>query len=149
MIWSVEIDLKQINEQGRDYSWSRPESCPRCSNWRVWGHGYVERYFDGFVEVLLLKCYRCPHCGCVLTARPATHFPRVRSSIKTIRSHLRQRLSSGRWPPSSLSRSRLRHWLANLKLQVSAHLTSAWDWGLLLGFDQLRYEGWVPVTQVR
>ncbi|MCK4691752.1 MAG: hypothetical protein KAT20_08085, partial [Desulfuromonadales bacterium] len=121
----------------------------RCECPRVWGHGFVPRYFDGFPTCLYMKCYRCPNCGCVITARPATHFRHIRSSIETIRSHLRQRLIHGRWPPSPLSRSRLRHWLANLKRQVQAHLSCDWNLGLLTGFDELSSRGRIPVALVR
>jgi len=148
MIWQVPVDLKQIHEQGRDYAWPRPGCCMRCRNWRVWGHGFVRRYFDGFAEALLLKCYRCPLCGCVTTARPASHFRRIRGSRQTIYSHLHQRISRGRWPPSALARSRLRHWLANLKRQISAHLTNLWDLGVLAGFEELLLRGQIPVARV-
>ena len=85
MIWAVPANLKQIHDQGRHYRWPRPESCPRCRNWRVWGHGYAERYFDGFAEALRVRCYRCPACGCVITLRPESHFPRIRSPRQVIR----------------------------------------------------------------
>jgi hypothetical protein len=85
MLWRVPADLKQIHDQGRHFPWPRPECCPRCRNWRVWGHGYVERYFDGFTEALRVKCYRCPACGCVITLRPECHFPRIRSPRQVIR----------------------------------------------------------------
>jgi hypothetical protein len=94
------------------------------------GHGYVERYFDGYIEALPVKCYRCPACGCVITLRPENHFPRIRSPRQVIREHLHVRLSQGRWPLSPLARSRLRHWLANLKRQVLARLTHGWTQGL-------------------
>jgi hypothetical protein len=77
MLWRVPVNLKQIHEQGRHFPWPRPECCPRCRNWQVWGHGYVERYFDGYCEALLLKCYRCPACGCVITLRPESTKKRV------------------------------------------------------------------------
>ncbi len=149
MIWHVEICLKLIFERGRDYPWERPGSCPRCQNYRVWGHGFVPRYFDGFSDCLLMRCYRCPACGCVITARPTSHFRYVRCRIETIRSHLKERLSTGRWPPGPLARSRLRHWLANLKRQVQACLTSTWAFGLLAGFDELRGYERIPVARVR
>ena len=148
MLWRVSVDLKQIFAQGRDYPWPRPDGCLRCHNWNVWGHGYVHRYFDGFVGALLMKCYRCPSCGCVITLRPASHFSRIRCSQRTIRSHLLHRLSHGRWPPSALSRSRLRHWLANLKRQVQAYLTNCWNSGLLAGFEALLLRGRIPVARV-
>lgn len=148
MILYVPVLLKEIYQQGRKYPWKRPEACLRCQHYRVWGHGFVQRYFDGFATCLYLKCYRCPNCRCVITLRPATHFSRIRSSKETIRSHLCHRLAKNRWPPSSLPRPRLRHWLTNLNRQILAHLTSAWDRGLLAGFDALLFMGLVPVALV-
>ncbi len=148
MIWHVAVSLKSIFELGRDYPWERPAACLRCGGHRIWGHGFVYRYFDGFSTRLSIKCYRCPQCGCVITARPASHFRYIRCSIGTIRSHLQSRLSSGRWPPSSLPRSRLRHWLANLGRQVQAHLSCTWSLGLWAGFEELCIRGRIPVARV-
>jgi len=148
MIWPVLVELKQIFEMGRSYPWPRPECCPRCSSWRVWGHGYAARYFDGFGEALLVKCYRCPACGCVITLRPDSHFSRIHTSREILRDHLAKRLTQGRWPLSALPRSRLRHWLGNLRRQVQAHLTNRWPWGLLAGFDALLLRGLIPVARV-
>lgn len=148
MIWQVPVNLKQIHDMGRDYPWPRPDCCMRCRNWRVWGHGFVSRYFDEFDEALLLKCYRCPLCGCVITVRPASHFPRIRSSRQTIFSHLQQRISRGRWPPSPLARSCLRHWLNNLRRRIMAHLTSLWGLGVLAGFEELLLRGQIPVARI-
>jgi hypothetical protein len=148
MIWSVPVDLKQIRAEGRCYPWPRPKSCPRCNNWKVWGHGFVERYFDGFAGALFIKCYRCPNCGCVVTLRPSSHFPRIRSSKQTIRFHLQHRLNHGRWLPSELARSRLRHWLVNLRRQVQAFLTNVWKAGLMAGFETLLRQGHIPVARL-
>jgi len=148
MIWQVSVDLKEIHDLERDYPWPHPDCCMRCRNRRVWGHGFVRRYFDEFAEALLLKCYRCPLCGCVITARPASHFPRIRSSRQTIFSHLQQRISRGRWPPSPLARSRLRHWMANLKRRIMAYLTSLWDLGVMADFEELLLRGQIPVARV-
>lgn len=149
MIWFVSVDLKKIHEEGRCYSWPRPSCCLRCNNWRVWGHGYVERYFDGFVEALLLKCYWCPACGCVITLRPKSYFVRIHSSIETVRFHIFHRLKTGRWPPSLLPRSRLRHWLFNLRRRAQAFLTAAWDQGLWAGFEALLSQSQTPVARLR
>jgi hypothetical protein len=148
MIWFVAVDLKRIHEQGRKFSWPRPPCCLRCNNWKTWGHGYVERYFDGFATTLHLKCYRCPVCGCVITIRPKSHFTRIHSSKETVRYHLSHRLKLGRWPPSSLSRSRLRHWLYNLKRRVQAFLTASWHRGLWSGFETLLSQGQTPVARL-
>lgn len=148
MLWRVPVDLKQILAQGRHYPWPRPDNCLRCHNWHVWGHGYVQRYFDGFTGVILMKCYRCPSCGCVITLRPDSHFPRIRSSVQTIRSHLHHRLTQGCWSSSVLLRSRLRHWLANLRCQIQAHLANYWRFGLLVGFEELLRSDLIPVARV-
>ena len=148
MIWRVAVDLKQILTQGRNYSWPRPNHCLRCQNWCVWGHGYVHRYFDGFIDALLMKCYRCPSCGCVITLRPDSHFPRIRSARKTIYFHLSDRLTHGLWPASPLLRPRLRHWLKNLRRQVCVHLTNHWEVGLLAGFKELLRHDLIPVARV-
>jgi hypothetical protein len=84
----------------------------------------------------------------VITLRPESHFPRIRSSQQVIRDQLHPRLSQGRWPPSTLSRPRLRHWLANLKRQTLARLTNAWTQGLWAGFEELLLRGLIPVGRV-
>jgi hypothetical protein len=148
MIWFVSIDLKKIHEEGRCYSWPHPSCCPRCKNWKVWGHGYVDRYFDGFVEALPLKCYRCPDCGCVITLRPKSHFVRIHAGKETVRFHVFHKLETGRWPSSSLPRSRLRHWLFNLKRRIQAFLTAAWSQGVQAGFEELLSQGQTPIARL-
>lgn len=148
MIWPVVLNLKQIQQFGKNFDWPRPQACLRCDHFQVWGHGYALRYFDGFYAALPMKCYRCPQCGCVITARPAAYFPRIRRCIATIVTCLRQRLEQGRWPALGLSRSRLRHWLKNLVGQVRIHLTEAWSDGLLAGYTELLARGLIPVARV-
>jgi hypothetical protein len=148
MIWFVAVDLKQIQHQGKKFRWSRPNACPRCHHWRIWGHGYALRYFAGFAEALPMKCYRCPSCRCVLTARPGAYFSRIRSCIALIVTCLTHRVEQGRWPPLALPRSRLRHWLANLERQVQIHLTNTWTKGLLTGYEVLLERGLIPVARV-
>lgn len=146
MITFVTIVLNDLFIQGREYKWKRPEVCPKCNHYKVWSHGYVQRFFDGFDTTLPLKCYRCPNCGCVITIRPKTHFPRIQASIKTIRSTLYTRRQTGRWPPG-LSRSRQRHWLKNLKRRIKARLTNTWSQGTIVAFDHFVSIGQVPVSR--
>ena len=40
MVIPVEVDLKSLVEQQRDYPWPKPGRCPRCEQGRVWGHGF-------------------------------------------------------------------------------------------------------------
>ena len=146
MILFVDVILKQIFTMGKDFPWTRPETCPCCGNWKVWGHGFVSTIFQGFDTPLLLKRYRCPACGCVVILRPSSHFSRFQSSKHTIRSAIVHRINTGRWPPGS-ARSRQRHWLCNLKRQLKAHLTEKWKDGLVAAFDYLLTLGRTPVSR--
>ncbi len=132
MILPVRAKLNEIFEQGRDFHWTRPKRCPRCGSARLWGHGYVVAYFDGFSQELWLRRFRCPDCNCVIRMKPKGYFPRFQASIHAIRSCLLRRLSAGRWC-AGISKSRQRHWLLALKRRalaffgLSAHLLAAFD----------------------
>jgi len=144
MILFRKLNLKQIFKKGKRYPWKCPERCPRCGHYKLWGHGYVLRLFDGFMQALRMKCYRCPDCGCVVTFRPKTHFRGIQAPVAAIRSALSRRIRTGRWPPGG-SHSRQRHWMSNLRRSIKAHLTNTWSHGELAGFDRLRALGIVPV----
>ena len=146
MIQFVAVILKEIFKQERNFSWNRPPKCPKCDSFKVWGHGFVPAYFDCFEVPLLLKRYRCPDCGCVITMRPASHFSGFQSSRATIRSALQRRINHGRWPPD-LSSARMRHWLSNLKRQIRAHLPQSWKSGLMVSYDRLLGMGKIPVSK--
>ena len=149
MIYFVSVLLKQIFAAGKNYPWVRPSECPRCGHYRLWGHGYAQRYFRGFPSCLYLKCYRCPACNCVLTLRPDSHFPRIRTSREMIRNHIEHRQTLGHWPRSDLLRSNLRYWWNNLTRRTCAFLTNTWCDGFLTAFDQLSALGKVPVSRLR
>jgi hypothetical protein len=146
MIQFVDVVLKVIFSQGRNFLWQRPSECPRCTNWKVWGHGHVQRNFEGFSVPLWLKRYRCSECHCIIQMRPSSHFSRFQSSRKAIRYALVQRIIRGKWPPGQVS-GRMRHWVRNLRLQIRAHLTEKWKSGLMKGFDRLVAMGHVPVSR--
>ena len=144
MILYRKLNLKQMFKKGKRYSWQRPERCPRCGHDRLWGHGYVRRLFDGFMQALHMKCYRCADCGCVITLRPVTHFRGIQAPIAEVRCAISCRIRTGRWPPGR-SHSRQRHWLANLRRSIKAHLPNTWCLGEVAGFDRLWDQGIVPV----
>jgi hypothetical protein len=146
LIVFVAAKIKEIFSLGRRYAWPRPAFCPRCHDTRMWGHGFVPAYFDGFDEGLLLKRYRCPGCGCVVRLRPRGYFPRFQAPIETIRFSLSHRLSRGRWPPG-LSPSRQRHWLKALRRTTIAYLGETWRLGLVGAFDCLLLKGTIPVSR--
>ena len=145
MVILVEVELKQIVVQQRDYPWPRPESCPRCQQRRPWGHGFVMAYFDGYPCGLLLRRFRCSGCGCVIRLRPKGYFQRFQASIQRIYACLSQRLVDGRYAPE-ISRSRQRHWLRALQRQVAAYLGEGFRERLLEGFSTLLQRGSVPVA---
>lgn len=145
MIYFVSFLLNDIFVLGKDFPWERPCVCPRCGNYRLWGHGFVQRYFRGFPSCLFLKCYRCPSCRCVLTLRPDSHFPRIRTSKAVIREHIAHREEHCRWPRSDIIRSNLRYWWKNLIRRTAAFLDNRWDKGFAAAFDRLHD----PVSRLR
>jgi len=146
LILFIAAKIKDIFRHGRRFPWPKPELCPRCNQSAVWGHGYVLAYFDGFVEGIFLKRYRCPGCGCVLRLRPVGYLSRFQAPIDTIRSILSYCLNYGRWPPG-VSRCRSGHWLRALRRKVLAYLGQVWKDRLLQGFDHLLARGINPVSR--
>lgn len=146
LILFVAVKIKEIFSFGRRYPWPRPELCPRCRISGVWGHGFVQAYFDGLGEGVWLRRYRCPVCGCVMRLRPQGHLSRFQASIESIRMSLSERLKKGRWPPN-LSRSRQGHWMRALRRKTEAYLGKSWKGGLMAAFDHLLIQGINPVSR--
>ena len=115
MILLVTANLKEIEEKGRNYQWVRPEVCLRCRGSRLWGHGFVESWFDGYVCALLLRRYRCPLCGCIIKLKPKGYFKRFQAETESIRFHIVSRLKTDKWPGGCSISARCRHWLRALK----------------------------------
>ena len=93
-------DVKQLSEAGKAYAWPKPSRCPRCGSARLWGHGYVDRYFEGFCVALWLKRLRCPECGAVHTLRPAAVLRGLRYPAAVVVSALREKIAGKTWLPS-------------------------------------------------
>ena len=102
------VDLSVLYDAGKSYNWERPSCRKNCG--KVWGHGYVQRYFAGYMECFWLKRYRCPACREVITMHPLGFFKKYQSSIKQIFEALRHKLAYLRWPKGT-SRQRGGHWL--------------------------------------
>lgn len=145
MVLPVLVFLNEIYHQGRNFCWPKPTQCPRCGSVRVWGHGFVTAYFDGFDECLFLRRYRCPDCKCVIRMRPRGYSNRFHASNHTIRSCLFHRLSHGRWPHQGPSKSRQRHWLSALKRKAMAFF--GFGCSLIDAFDRLLHMGHIPVSR--
>lgn len=146
MIVSVIVSIKEIVAKGRDFPWPRPEVCPRCHGHRVWGHGFVAAFFDGFADEALLRRYRCPDCRCVLRLRPSGFFKRFQASIETIRDCIVYRLANSRWP-KAISHTRQGHWLRSLYRKTLAYFGQGWKDRLLEGFDYLVRMDEIPVSR--
>ena len=146
MILPVEANLKEIDEKGRDYRWSKPELCLHCRASHLWGHGFVESWFDGYTHALLLRRYRCPGCGCVIKLKPQGYFKRFQATIEMISFQIDSRLKTGKWPGGCV-RERCRHWLRSLKRQTMAHLGLEWMKDLPQAFSRLIEMGEVPVSR--
>jgi hypothetical protein len=144
MILFVCVKLNQIYSQGRHFQWRKPDRCPRCQSARLWGHGRVMAYFNGFSQGLLLRRFRCPDCGCIIRLKPCGYFNRFQATIGTIRSCLQRRLSGGKWPKGQEA-SRQRHWLSALKRKSLAFFGAGVD--LMAAFDRLMEKAVIPVSR--
>lgn len=144
MILFFDVDLKEVSLLGKKFPWQKPAVCPCCLQSHVWGHGFSDTIFDGFLNALLMRRFRCPACGCVMKCRPKSHFARIQTAIDTIRSRLSGRIETGRWPGSP---ERGRHWLGSLKHQTLARLGLLWRNRLIEAFDRLCGFGIVPVCR--
>ena len=147
LILFVEVCVKTLVKLGRAYPWEKPRQCPKCQSVRLWGHGYVEAYFDEAAsQSVLLKRYRCPECGVVLRLRPKGYWQRIQARIETVRQNLLDRIEKGRWPPNS-NPPRQRHWLRALKHQVRMRLGMSYTERLAEGFSELLSLGVCAVSR--
>ena len=141
----VDVCVKEIFEKGKAYVWPRPSRCPRCGG-RIWGHGYVEAFFDGFGKALFLRRYHCPDCRVVLRLRPREYFPRFQAPLVTILSCLSHRLQFRHWP-SYVSRQRGGHWLRALWRRIRSDWGFGWRGDWEAAFRDFWRRGVVPVSR--
>ena len=104
------IDLEKVQESGKGFRWKNPGSCPKCNNSRIWGHGFVLRYFSGFAFGLWMKRWRCPECGSVHTSRPEEYMLGVQYPTEQVRSSLKAKLS-GKPFLKTISRQNQQYWI--------------------------------------
>jgi hypothetical protein len=116
LVLSLSVNLANIMSLGKLYPWPRPERCPRCGSHRLWGHGYVSRYFDGTPDFLWMKRWRCPECGAVHTCRPDSHWRRFLAPIATIFASLIGKLAEIPWQKDD-SRQRQQYWYRGYLMQ--------------------------------
>jgi hypothetical protein len=109
MIISTTICLDTLYKLGKNYKWKKPKSCPRCQN-KLWGHGFVASYFDGFERCFYIKRYRCSCCNLVIRMRPVGYLKYFQHNIDFIFQALKYKINNYKWP-SWCSRQKGGHWL--------------------------------------
>lgn len=115
MIVAITATTLDLANLGSSFKW--PEHiCEKCSR-QMWGHGFVDRYFECLSHSIRIKRLICPSCGMVVIFRPIEFWPRFRSSIEVIYTALILRLQSGFWPVG-FKRQRGWHWLSRLMRAV-------------------------------
>ena len=117
LILHFAVDVKRLVEEGKDFCWPRPDRCPRCQGRRLWGHGYVRRYFEGWIEGIWIKRYRCPDCRAVHTLRPERFYKGFHYSVSTILLSVFNKIVEGRWL-KCLSRQVQQYWYKGLRFQA-------------------------------
>ena len=110
-------ECKILSEQQKSYPWPKLRRCAVCNGRRVWGHGYVGRYFDGWEERLWMKRYRCPDCAAVHTARLDSHWRGFWAPRRVILISLVRKLKKDRWL-GQLSRQRQQYWWRGFRQQL-------------------------------
>jgi hypothetical protein len=113
----ISVNLNEIFRLGKKYLWTTPDRCPSCNGLRLWSHGYVQRYFDGYENALWIKRYRCPDCNSVHTLRPASHTGFIQASGFSVFFSLLIKITFNRWLPA-LCASRQRYWFRCFKQQI-------------------------------
>lgn len=105
----------EISKFTPDFKWPDCQ-CEKCSK-KMWGHGFVSRFFESLNVSVRIKRLRCPVCGIVITFRPAEYYSAFRSETKSIFEALDARLKSGFWPVG-FPRQRGWYWLKLFKVSL-------------------------------
>jgi len=114
LILHFSVAVKAIFLLGKEYPWPKPEKCPVCSGVRLWGHGFVDRYFGGFMGALWMKRFRCPDCSSVHTCRPLDFPKGLQFSIEVVFKCLSNKIEANRWL-SSVVRQNQQYWYRCLR----------------------------------
>jgi hypothetical protein len=119
LILYLSVDCSEISTSGKEYRWPRLRRCPRCGGTRLWGHGYVPRYFGSRAGPLWMKRWRCPECRAVHTARPWQYWRGFIVRASAIHASIVRKLAGKRWM-HSFSRQRQQYWYAGFARQQLA-----------------------------
>ncbi len=142
--------VKDISRLKKDYPFYRPEHCQRkgCSSTKLWGHGFVELYIDGYEQTLWFRRWRCPVCGCIHMIRPLGYWLRHHTPVHIIVKGLCHRLTYGFWLKTlGPSRQRQQHWFRALRKNIKARLGMDFMGDLIGGLQELVLLPMVPVIR--
>ena len=122
MIYHCKISIEELQKLQKKFDWQnvRPNSCPKCKG-KIWGHGYVLRYFQSILKGVFLKRWRCTYCYLILICRPTDYWRRFQNSVSHIYKSLIYRIKYLRWPPW-VQRQRGGHWLKKIITYSTTHL---------------------------
>ena len=109
------VNLDELQAEGKSYRWERPRHCPGCNGIRLWGHGYVLRYFQGFASGLWLRRWRCADCTQVHTLRPFGWQSRLLHPLSTIRKAMLHKMHTGTFCHKLARRQVQQYWWKNLE----------------------------------
>jgi hypothetical protein len=141
------LSIKKIFLLGKGYAFPRPPNCLRegCRSGRIWGHGYVDVWLEGYDKAICLKRYICADCGCVYTIRPFGYWPRHHVTVKIIFGSICHRVRHGVWEKGAFTRQRQGNWLRALRRNIKAYLGMNFIRNVLEGFYELLHRGKMPV----
>ena len=151
LILSLSVNLETLLREGTSYPWPRPPCCPRCKEGRLWGHGYVSRFFDGLERPLLVKRWRCPSCRAVHTIRPSSHWRGFWATVGLIVSSLQTKIERGRWL-ATVSRQRQQYWWHRFQRQrhlqgAAVELSQLLAVGVIAATHSLRFRRVLPLAE--
>jgi hypothetical protein len=152
LILYLSVNLTEIQRDEKGYCWPRPRQCLRCKGNRIWGHGYVGRFFDGVADALWMKRWRCPDCRTVYTMRPSTHWRGFWADRETILSSLRAKEYESRWL-EHLCRERQQYWWQGFTIQrrfegPAMSLASLFNHHIIAATHSLTHREIQPISEV-
>lgn len=121
MLYYQQVDMEMLSQLGKEYEWERPPCCLKCHSTRVWGHGFVRRFFEGFAEALLFWRIRCEDCRCVMQVKPLGFLKWLQTPLQMILDALDTKIETTRWP-TWCPRQRGGHWLRRLVERIRGDL---------------------------
>jgi len=86
IIYDFKNSVKRYSELGQNNDFLHPEECPHCHD-QLQKHGFYHRYvitIDGQCYQILIRRYKCQHCGRTVSILPAFLFPRFQRSLNYI-----------------------------------------------------------------